>query len=67
MPDVILYLESKNWLCLIEAVTSHGPIDSKRYLELQELFGEADYELVFITAFPDSKPIDIVSLSSKDE
>lgn len=55
MPDVILYLEDKNWLCLIEAVTSHGPIDSKRYLELQDLFGKKDYELVFITAFPDKK------------
>ena len=26
-PDVILYLKRDNWLILIEAVTSHGPID----------------------------------------
>ena len=30
MPDVILYVEDKKWLVLIEAVTSHGPVDSKR-------------------------------------
>ncbi len=55
MPDVILYLEDKKWLCLIEAVTSHGSIDSKRFIELEELFGKNYYELVFITAFPDKK------------
>lgn len=55
MPDVILFIQEKNWLCLIEAVTSHGPIDSKRYLELQNLFRNKDQELVFISAFPDKK------------
>lgn len=38
MPDVILYAESKNWLVLVESATSHGPVDSKRYIELEELF-----------------------------
>lgn len=33
MPDVVVYLEVKNWLVLIEAVTSHGPIDIKRHNE----------------------------------
>jgi len=57
MPDVILFIEDKNWLCLIESVTSHGPIDSKRYSELQDIFGGNDYELVFISAFPDKKTL----------
>jgi len=38
---------------LIEAVTSHGPIDSKRHNELLELFNKVLPCLVFVTAFPD--------------
>ncbi len=36
MPDVILYVEDKKWLVLVESVTSHGPVDSKRYIELNQ-------------------------------
>jgi type II restriction enzyme len=53
MPDVVLYLEAKNWLFLIESVTSHGPVDPKRHNELAEVFGDAKASLVYITAFPD--------------
>ncbi len=53
MPDVILYVEDKNWLVLIESVTSHGPVDSKRYIELKDLFSNVNADLVFISAFPD--------------
>lgn len=53
MPDVILYIEHKNWLILVESVTSHGPVDSKRFIELQALFSSITAELVFISAFPD--------------
>lgn len=52
MPDVILYLEDKEWLLLIEAVTSHGPVDAKRHEELTVLFGSSSAGLVFVTAFP---------------
>jgi hypothetical protein len=52
MPDVILYLPEKNWLFLIESVTSHGPVDAKRYGELMDLFGLAAAEMVFVTALP---------------
>ena len=55
MPDVILYVEDKKWLVLIEAVTSHGPVDSKRYIELEELFSNVSADKVYITAFPDKK------------
>lgn len=51
-PDVILYLKRENWLILIEAVTSHGPIDQKRHNELRDLFSKGSAELVFVTAFP---------------
>ena len=53
MPDVILYVECKNWLVLVESVTSHGPVDSKRYIELKDLFSNVNADLVFISAFPD--------------
>lgn len=53
MPDVLLYFRDKNWLLLIESVTSHGPVDAKRYNELSTLFSEADLGLVYVTAFPD--------------
>ncbi|MBL8031285.1 MAG: restriction endonuclease [Candidatus Doudnabacteria bacterium] len=52
MPDVVLYREDKNWLFLIESVTSHGPVDGKRYSELQDLFKNSKAGLVFVTAMP---------------
>ncbi len=39
MPDVVLYYPKKNWLLLVECVTSHGPVDGKRHEELLNLFG----------------------------
>ena len=51
MPDVVVHLTEKNWLVLIEAVTSHGPIGLKRHNELKILFGTGRAGLVFVTAF----------------
>lgn len=51
MPDVVIHFKTKNWLVLIEAVTSHGPISLKRHNELKELFRTARLGLVFVTAF----------------
>lgn len=53
MPDVVLIDHDKKWIILLEAVTSHGPVDSKRYEELTNLFHHDEYGLVFITCFPD--------------
>jgi len=50
-PDVIVYLEQKNWLILIEAVTSHGPIDRKRQNELIDLFAKGGPGVILVTAF----------------
>lgn len=55
LPDVVLFWPDKNWLLLIEAVTSHGPVDSKRHEELSNLFSSAKAGLVYVTAFPDRK------------
>jgi DNA (cytosine-5)-methyltransferase 1 len=51
MPDVVVYHVQKNWLVLIEAVTSHGPVNAKRRNELQALFNDSTAGLVFVTAF----------------
>ena len=53
MPDVVLYFEEKEWLLLVESVTSHGPVDAKRHNELAALFADAEPDLVYVTAFPD--------------
>lgn len=51
MPDVIIHYTKKNWLLLIEAVTSHGPVSPKRHQELKHLFSKSKAGLVFVTAF----------------
>ncbi len=51
MPDVVVHDPAKNWLLLIEAVTSAGPVDGKRRKELKELFAGCKAGLVFVTAF----------------
>ena len=51
MPDVVVHLTERNWLVLVEAVTSHGPIGLKRHNELKDLFSAAQAGLVFVTAF----------------
>ncbi len=53
MPDVVLHDTERNWLFLVEAVTSRGPVDPKRHGELQRLFSGALAGLVYVTAFPD--------------
>lgn len=52
MPDVVIYHKQQDWLILIEAVTSHGPVNLKRHNELKQLFQSSLKGLVFVTAFP---------------
>lgn len=52
MPDVVLYYAEREWLVLVEAVTSHGPVDGKRHDELAGLFAGSKAGLVYVTAFP---------------
>ncbi len=55
MPDVVVHHVENNWLVLIEAVTSHGPVNPKRRQELKELFAGSTVGLVFVTAFLDRR------------
>jgi hypothetical protein len=57
MPDVVVYFRNENWLILIEAVTSHGPADPKRHLELKALFRDSRAGLIFVTAFEDRQTL----------
>ena len=51
LPDIVAYSAKKNWLFLIEAVHSSGPISPVRRLELKRLAGECTADIVFVTAF----------------
>ena len=53
LPDVVVYDEQQKWLFLIEAVTSHGPVSPKRWLELEKAFKGCKVGIVYVTAFPD--------------
>ncbi len=53
MPDLVIYLPDRNWLVLLEAASSHGPVDSKRQAELTNLFAQSTAGLVYVSCFPD--------------
>ncbi|MBN2549222.1 MAG: Eco57I restriction-modification methylase domain-containing protein [Anaerolineales bacterium] len=55
LPDIVLYDQQRNWIYLIEAVTSHGPVSPKRQVELEELFCNCKSSRVYVTAFLDFK------------
>jgi adenine-specific DNA-methyltransferase len=55
LPDIVLYLEERDWLYLIEAVTSHGPVSHTRVVQLQELLKNNTSHKIYISAFPDFK------------
>lgn len=53
MPDLIIHDEKRDWLILIEAVTSHGPVNLLRHNQLKDLFLGCKAGLVFVTTFLD--------------
>lgn len=55
MPDVVLYREDKDWIYFVESVTSVGPMDSKRILEITEMTKNVVAGKIFVTAFLDFK------------
>lgn len=55
MPDVVLYREDKNWIYFVESVTSVGPMDPKRILEITEMTQGVTAGKIFVTAFFDFK------------
>ncbi len=53
LPDLVLYWEERNWVFLIEAVTTHGPLDPKRHREIERMLRKCTAERVYVTAFLD--------------
>jgi hypothetical protein len=51
LPDVIAYSKKNNWLYLIEAVYSSGPMSETRVLELKKMLKDCKAELIFVTTF----------------
>ena len=53
LPDVIAYSETKQWLFVIEAVHSFGPISNVRHDRLKAFLRLSTVGIVFVTAFAD--------------
>ncbi len=53
MPDVILYREDKDWIYFIESITSVGPMDPKRIVEIESMTKDVKAGKIFISAFLD--------------
>jgi type II restriction enzyme len=52
MPDLVVHMPDRNWLVLMEAASSHGPVDAKRHRELAALFSASTAGLVYVSCFP---------------
>lgn len=52
MPDLVVYQRDKNWLFLMEAVTTHGPVNPLRKKNLESLFGGSQAGIVYVSCFP---------------
>ena len=53
MPDVVLYREDKNWIYFIESITSVGPMDPKRIVEIEAMTKNVTAGKIYISAFLD--------------
>jgi type II restriction enzyme len=51
LPDIIAFDKENNWLFLIEAVHSAGPMSEIRVHELKKILAKCAAELIFVTAF----------------
>lgn len=54
-PDLIVWDRNNDWLFLIEACSTHGPIDVTRKNELERMFFSHKDKIVFVSCFPDIK------------
>ena len=55
MPDIVLYRKDKDWMYFIESVTSVGPMDPKRILEIKDMTKNVTAGKIYVTAFLDFK------------
>ena len=55
LPDVVLHDTDRDWLFLVEAVTSHGPVSPSRLIDFEAMLAECPAGAVYVSAFPDFK------------
>ena len=55
MPNLVVCMEDRSWIVLLEAAASHGPVDSNRHRQLKQLFRGCSAGLIFVSCFPDQK------------
>ncbi len=55
LPDIVFYDKKKNYLFLIEAVTSHGPVSPKRQYELENMLEDCPAKRIYVSAFQNFK------------
>lgn len=55
MSDIVLYRKDKDWIYFVESVTSVGPMDPNRILEITEMTKDVTAGKIFVTAFLDFK------------
>ena len=53
MPDVVLYREDVDWIYFVEAVTSVGPMNYKRLIEIADMTKGVKSGMIYVTAFLD--------------
>lgn len=53
MPDVVLYRPDKDWIYFVESVTSVGPMDPKRIVEISGMTQNVAAGKIYVTAFLD--------------
>ncbi|MDR1038617.1 MAG: restriction endonuclease [Deltaproteobacteria bacterium] len=53
MPDVILYRPDKDWIYFIEAVTSSGPVNPQRIIEIKKISSRVKSGKIYVPAFMD--------------
>lgn len=53
MPDIILYRADKHWMYFVECVTSVGPMDPKRIVEIESMTCHLSAGKIYVTAFLD--------------
>lgn len=51
LPDIVAYNRERNWLFLIEAYHSSGPMSAERIFELKQALLNCAADLIFVTAF----------------
>ena len=54
-PDVIAWDAAREWLFLMEAASTHGPVDVTRKAELHDLFPDQWDKVVLVSCFPDRR------------